>query len=75
MLAVQQSGVKVSDGGPKQPFTAWTAAFRDGFADKVRLPTEHAGLFLVFKAYGRLSYGLIVQAEAPLRVGDAVGNP
>jgi hypothetical protein len=41
----------------------------------VRLPTEHAGLFLVFKAYDRLSYGLIVQAEAPLRVGDAVGNP
>ena len=74
-MAVQQSGIKVHDGGPKPPFTTWTAAFREGFAGKVRLPAEQAGLFLVFKAYDRLSYGLIVQAEAPLRVGDAVGNP
>jgi LysM repeat protein len=75
VLAVQQSGVKVPDSGPKQPFTAWTSAFREGLAGKVRLPVEQAGLFLVFKAYDRLSYGLIVQAESPLRVGDAVGNP
>ncbi len=75
VLAVQQSGVKVPDGGPKQPFTAWTSAFREGLGGKVRLPVEQAGLFLVFKAYDRLSYGLIVQAESPLRVGDAVGNP
>lgn len=75
VLSIRQSGEKVRDTGPKPASSAWTAAFREGFGRKVRLPTEHAGLFLVFKAYDRLSYGLIVQAEAPLRVGDAVGNP
>lgn len=75
VLAIRQSGEKVRDTGPKPASSAWTAAFREGFGRKVALPEEHAGLFLVFKAYDRLSYGLIVQAEAPLRVGDAVGNP
>lgn len=75
VLSIRQSGEKVRDTGPKPASSPWTAAFREGFGRKVRLPTEYAGLFLVFKAYDRLSYGLIVQAEAPLRVGDAVGNP
>lgn len=75
VLSIRQSGEKVRDTGPKPAASAWTAAFREGFGRKVRLPEEQAGLFLVFKAYDRLSYGLIVQAAAPLRVGDAVGNP
>ncbi len=75
VLAIHQAGERIRDGGPKQPVTTWTAAFRDGFARGVRLPTEHAGTFLVFKTYPRLSYGLIVQADIPLRVGDTVRNP
>lgn len=75
VLGVRQSGGTVRDTGAKQPFTAWTAAFREGSAKRVKLPAEQVGLFLVFKAYDNLSYGLIVQAAAPLRVGDAVGNP
>lgn len=75
VLAVRQSAGAVRDTGAKQPLTSWTAAFREGYAKRVQLPAEYMGLFMVFKAYDNLSYGLIVQASGPLRVGDAVGNP
>lgn len=75
VLAVRQSAGTVRDTGPKQPLASWTAAFREGSAKRVTLPAEQMGLFMVFKAYDSLSYGLIVQAAGPLRVGDAVGNP
>lgn len=75
VLAIQQAGEKVKDPGARAPVAAWSAAFRSGFAKHVQLPAEHAGVFLVFKAYDRLSYGLIVQADGPIRTGDMVGNP
>lgn len=42
---------------------------------KVRLPDEHAGTFMVFKTYERLSYGLIMESDHALHVGDVVANP
>lgn len=75
VLSIRQSNGVVRDTGPKRPPTAWTAAFREGFAKRLKLPEEQMGLFLVFKAADHLSYGLVVQASGPLRVGDAVGNP
>jgi hypothetical protein len=41
----------------------------------VQLPNERAGTFMVFKTYDRISYGLIMSADHPLHVGDAIGNP
>lgn len=45
------------------------------FAPKVKLPDERNGTLLVFRVYDRMSYGLIVSAEMPVRVADVVRTP
>lgn len=42
---------------------------------KVRLPDEKAGILMVFKSYDRISYGLVMEATAPIHILDAVRNP
>ncbi len=41
----------------------------------VKLPSERAGLLIVFKVFEKVSYGLILEAERPLSVRDEVANP
>jgi len=60
VLGVFQKGYKVPD------------RTRGG---RVQLPNERAGTFMVFKTFNRISYGLIMEAERPLHVGDVVANP
>jgi len=43
--------------------------------ETVELPSERAGLLMVFQVYEKMSYGLILQATRPLSVGDKVTNP
>ena len=43
--------------------------------ETIELPSERAGLMMVFQAYEKMSYGLILQATRPLSVGDKVTNP
>ena len=43
--------------------------------DDVQLPTERAGLLMVFKPYKRVSYALIMEALVPLHVKDYVATP
>ena len=43
--------------------------------EKVQLPTERAGLLMVFRVFEKMAYGLVLQTEEPLRVGDVVRNP
>jgi hypothetical protein len=38
-------------------------------------PSERTGLFMVFKAYDRMSYGLTLRVEREIRVGDIVRTP
>ena len=42
---------------------------------RVDLPDERAGTLIVFKSLDNLSFGLILEAEQPLAIGDAVTNP
>ncbi len=42
---------------------------------KVKLPAERAGLMMLFRAFEKVSYGLILRADRPLKVGDSVRNP
>lgn len=42
---------------------------------KVDLPDERAGNLMVFKAFDSISYALVMSAEMPLSVGDALGKP
>ncbi len=41
----------------------------------VKLPDEEAGLLMVFRAYDKLSYGIVLSADRPLSVGDKLKNP
>ena len=41
----------------------------------VKLPDERRGILMVFRTFEKVSYGLILRAEAPLKVGDVVKNP
>ncbi|MGC8119661.1 LysM peptidoglycan-binding domain-containing protein [Marinobacter sp. VGCF2001] len=60
VLAVLKAGNMVRD-----PVTGET----------IELPSERAGLLMVFQAYEKMSYGLVLQATRPLAVGDKVTNP
>jgi LysM repeat protein len=44
-------------------------------AKNVRLPDERTGTLMVFKAFDRISYGLIMEAKDVIRVADRIENP
>ena len=60
VMAVLKSGNRVRD-----PVTGET----------IELPSERAGLLMVFQAYEKMSDGLVLQASRALAVGDKVTNP
>jgi hypothetical protein len=41
----------------------------------LKLPDERKGLLMVFRAYERLSYALVLEATQGVRVGDRLVNP
>ena len=43
--------------------------------EAVELPSERAGLLMVFRTFEKMSYGLVMKADRPLAVGDEVHNP
>ena len=43
--------------------------------EQVRLPAEKGGQLMVFRAYEKLSYALVVKATRALNVGDQVRSP
>jgi len=52
------------------------ALARDRIANQtIRLPSERAGLLMVFRTFEKLSYGLVLQTDRPLAVTDQVRNP
>lgn len=52
------------------------ALARDRVANEtIRLPSERAGLLMVFRTFDKLSYGLVLETERPLAVSDQVRNP
>ncbi|MCZ6643636.1 MAG: LysM peptidoglycan-binding domain-containing protein [Gammaproteobacteria bacterium] len=52
------------------------AMARDRIANEtIRLPSERAGLLMVFRTFEKLSYGLVLAAERPLSINDEVRNP
>ena len=42
---------------------------------KVTLPDEEEGTLMIFKTYGRISYGLIMEATDAIHIFDSVRNP
>lgn len=52
------------------------ALARDRIANEtIRLPSERAGLLMVFRTFEKLSYGLVLATERPLSVFDEIRNP
>ena len=41
----------------------------------LKLPDERAGLLMVFRAFDRLSYALVLEINDTIQVGDRVANP
>lgn len=41
----------------------------------VRLPDSKAGLMMVFRSFEEMAYGLVLDSQSPLTVGDKVRNP
>lgn len=60
VLAVQSTGREVVDRETRQ---------------KLRLPNEQIGQLLVFRAFDRVAYGLVVAASHPISVGATVTQP
>ncbi len=71
VLAVFNGGETVHDNVSHGFVTGVTTMF----SPKVRLPEYRSGTFMVFKAFNRMSYGLIMEATDVIRVGDSVKNP
>ena len=70
-LAVYQAGEVIPDNANKGFFNTMTRLH----SQKVRLPDERTGTFMVFKTFDHLSYGLIMEATNVIRVADRVENP
>ncbi len=47
----------------------------DGQRATIRLPAERNGLMVVFRAFERVSYGLVLQISDGVKVGDRFTNP
>ncbi|MFN3581898.1 MAG: LysM peptidoglycan-binding domain-containing protein [Pseudomonas sp.] len=43
--------------------------------ERVRLPDERAGLLMVFRAYDKMSYGIVLEASRQMAIMDKVRNP
>ncbi len=41
----------------------------------IRLPSERAGLLMLYRVFEKLSYGIVLETERPLAVNDEVKNP
>jgi len=64
VLEIRQAGRTISD-----PFHK----HRDD--TMVSLPTESSGLMMVFRSFDKVSYGLIMESDHPIRTGDIVTAP
>lgn len=45
------------------------------FRTKLKLPDEQFGTLFIFRVFGHVSYGLIMQVTAPVKVGDVAISP
>lgn len=65
ILAINKRGKLIRDRFARQGFRR----------SRVQLPSERAGLLMVFRIFEKMSYALVLKTDGPLRVGDLVTNP
>ena len=73
VLSIWEGGDHVIDRG--RGGLTHSNQFTAPFAPTIRLPSERAGTFMVFRAYDDMSYGLVLNATTELHVGDSIRTP
>jgi hypothetical protein len=73
VLAISQAGSVVRDSYSKGGMSASTST--RGRGKSVQLPDERIGLAMVFKAFDKMSYALVMETSHEIRQGDLAGNP
>ena len=68
VLQLYHLGRTVNDPGADKGFFGLGTA-------KMRLPDEQYGELFIFRVFGHVSYGLIMQVTAPVQVGDVAKSP
>jgi hypothetical protein len=69
VVAIYARGLDVADFRGRD-WTRFTANY-----DTVTLPSERSGSLLLFTVHERMSYGLVVESTAPVRIGDFIKHP
>jgi hypothetical protein len=75
VLAISQTGSVVRDTYSKGGMSATSTSTSRGHGKAVQLPDERIGLAMVFKAFDRMSYALVMETTHEIRQGDLAGNP
>jgi len=75
VLAISQLGGVVRDTYSKGGMRATTSTTSRGRGKSVQLPDERIGLAMVFKAFDRMSYALVMETSHEIRQGDLASNP
>jgi len=73
VLAIEQVGDVVRDKYSKGGLNARTGALKRG--SNVQLPSERAGIVMIYKAYDRMSFALVMDATHEIKEGDRATNP
>jgi hypothetical protein len=75
VLAISQVGTTVRDSYSSGGMNATKSSTSRGRGKTVQLPEERVGLAMVFKAFDRMSYALVMETSHEIRQGDLAGNP
>jgi hypothetical protein len=75
VVAISQLGTTVRDSYSSGGMRATTSSASRGYGKPVRLPDERIGLAMVFKAFDRMSYALVMETSHEIRQGDLARNP
>ena len=71
VVAIFARGLEVADYFSRgRDWTRFTANY-----DTVKLPDERSGTLLLFSVHERMSYGMVVESIAPMRIGDFIKHP
>jgi len=75
VLAISHAGGTVRDTYSKGGLSTTSTSLSRGRGKAVKLPDERVGLAMVFKAFDRMSYALVMETSHEIRQGDLATNP
>lgn len=75
ILAAYQRGGVVRDTFKEGGLSARRKSRSGSFGNNVQLPDERAGIMMVFKAFDKMSYALVMETTHEIRQGDRAKNP